>query len=242
MLDKIRQMLGLDTNQQTEAEVNEPLTQDELLKQYMEQYKQLSEKEREAYRKQVEEAISGFSQIVDSGQTAVKSETKHADTSSIKDEREPTLSEDPTVEEVIGYIERKVTQAVLKAIETKLQTLPVVPPSIPAEMIVDSIVKQHPALETVADEAKQMLSKLPMQLQNKETADFILWWLKGKRSEAEKKDIVAEMVGAINKPASQAAVTLPYTSAEIERYAEAMGIDAKTLKQRLYEQMSKEVS
>ncbi|MEM4168042.1 MAG: hypothetical protein QXW98_06335 [Candidatus Caldarchaeum sp.] len=239
MLDKIRQMLGLDATQPQQTEATEPLTQDELLKQYVEQYKQLSEKEREAYRKQVEEAISGFSQIADVGQLAP--ETKQTEATSIKRENEPSLSEDPTVEEVIGYIEQKVTQAVLKALEAKLQTLPTALPFSPAELIVDSLVKQHPALETVAEEAKQMMSKLPPQLQNKETADFILWWLKGKRSEAEKKDMVAEMVGAINKPASQAAVTLPYTSAEIERYAEAMGIDAKTLKQRLYEQMNKEV-
>ena len=235
MLDKLKSMFGVGTQEETFASNDtetqtqeqtaepEPLTQDDLIKSYAQQVQQMTLEERQRYQKEVEELM----------QRASEAKQFLQQPPSLSDEEEPQIPEEPTVEDVINL----VTYRVSKALEQKLQYIQqqqnVLPP---AYFLVDRMVKQHPSLSSVAEDAIKMLEKLPAQYQTPETVEFIMWFLKGKRSEVEKKEAVAGLF-ASETSTSPANVTLPYSNEDIQAYAEAMGIDPKRFKMRLLEEM-----
>jgi hypothetical protein len=248
MFDKIRQALGLaggtetlepasnitdtNTNQpNTDTEPAEPLTQDDLIKVYAEQLKNMTAQERQRYQEEIE-ALLKFEPDVQSGQSTRPQTPQNADAGV---EQEPTLSDQPTVEELVNFITHKVTKAIEKKIQ---QAVPQTPPISPAYFLVDRMVKQHPSLATVADEALKLVEKLPVQFQTQETVDFIMWFLKGKRSEVEKKEALAGLFTS-DTASSPTNVTLPYSNEDILAYANAMGIDPKRFKMRLLEEIQR---
>jgi hypothetical protein len=150
-------------------------------------------------------------------------------------EAEAKLPEDPTVEDIVKYVTQQVSRQVRTELEKQLSTLRNVTGFSPAPFVVDKIVRNHPALQSVSSDAVKILEQLPIEYQNEAVADFVLWWLKGKRSEAEKAEAITELFGE-RSPSAQP-VTLPYSSSDIERWAEDMGIDPQKLKQRLLSEM-----
>lgn len=224
MLDALKRLFGGEP--QPQEQVEEPLTQDDLLRQYVEQFQRATEEEKQRYMSEIEK----LSQIPETKMEFPSS--KSMDEERRKDrEPEPTLSQDPTVEELVEFITNRVT----KALEEKIAKIQPTMPVSPASFLVERIVRKHPQLENVADEAVTLLEKLPPQYQTQESADFLLWWLKGKRSEIEKKEAVSDILSTFNRQSEAPSAVLPYTNAEIEAYAEAMGIDPKQFKKRLLE-------
>lgn len=249
MFNKLKQAFGIataepssdateneNTNERvaTKAEPQpEPLTQDDLLRQYAEQLRNATVQEREQYTREIENLLNAqFPQDV--AELGMQPQPQTA----LQTEQEPVLSENPTVDELVQFITHKVTKSVEAQIRQQLQTLTPKPVVSPAYLLVDRMVKQHPSLATVADEALKLVEKLPIQYQTAETVDFVMWFLKGKRSEVEKKEAVVSLFSQEASPAPSN-VTLPYSNEDINAYAQAMGIDPKRFKMRLLEEMQK---
>lgn len=150
-------------------------------------------------------------------------------------EEEDKLPEDATVKDLVDYVTKQVIRRVRSEIEPLIRS--VASPS----SVVENIVRSNDALRSVASDAEKLLSQLPVQFQTKETAQILLWVLKGMRAEAEKRQAVAEALGSVigepervNQPA-----VLPFSNADLERWASQMGISVERLKKRIAEEIAK---
>jgi hypothetical protein len=245
MLDKLKSALGLDVtpkttnNPETDANNETPeeepefgLTQDDLLRQYLQQIKSASQSELQRYQEELNALLN--TQIP---QTQPNYGVAQQPNQQPPAEQEETLPEDATVQDLVSFLTKKISREIEQRMAALMQQQMQQMPFKPAAFIVDQMVREHPALESVAEEGRKLLEKLPPQYQNRDTADFILWWLKGKRAEAEKKETLAGLFeSAQPQPTAEA---LPYTNEEIANFAATMGIDPKTLKKRLVEEMLK---
>jgi len=258
LFDKIRRLLGGVENATGQGSDSSPeasggnatssaptvFTKDEAIEEFVRRMQQQKDEIVRQYQEELERFQRGAENAVlrgAEGGTATPSLSSNVGgTPSVSPDAsvgdaEAKLPEDPTVEDIVKYVTQQVTQQVRAELEKQLSALRNVTGFSPAPFVVDKIVRNHPALQSVSSDAVKILEQLPIEYQNEAVADFVLWWLKGKRSEAEKAEAITELFGE-RSPSAQP-VTLPYSSSDIERWAEDMGIDPQKLKQRLLGEM-----
>jgi len=150
-------------------------------------------------------------------------------------EREPqiNLDENATVNDLLKAVLSEVDKRIQQTIREVLGGIP--------SGVVESIVRENPALKSVEDEAMRIVEKLPPEAKRRETVEMLMWALKGMKSEAEKRSFASELLESIvgEKRRETNFVPLPYSASEIEDFAQKLRLDPTTLKRRLAEQMMK---
>lgn len=167
-----------------------------------------------------------------------KTESKYevADRSSADE----ALDENATVEDLVKYIEKRVA----KIIDERLSKAQSAAPT--PRWIVEDVVAEIPELESVKAEALRLLSTnpIPSEMLSKDSIRMMMYALKGMKAEYEKKQAVAEIlrtaVPSTERPhtGSAAPVQLPYSTAELQKFADDLGISVDILKKRLAERLA----
>ncbi len=135
------------------------------------------------------------------------------------------LPEDVTVPQLAEMIMREA----VRRLRSELRNL--LPAINTAEIAVQNVIRQYPYLDVVRDEGIKVLSKLPSSAHTPEVADWVLHALKGRRSEAEKKETLLGLFEA--KGHTPVEEVVPYSNEDIKKMADALGIEVNRLKQKL---------